>query len=62
MNPHLAKTHSRHAATFFALATGLLFSNCESALSDMEVTDPSVLQTHFVVERTLLDNGTVTDA
>jgi hypothetical protein len=28
-------------------------------LSDIEITDPSVLQTHFTVERTLLDDGTV---
>lgn len=54
----LAK-YSRHAATLFAFAITLFFSNCESALSDIEITDPSVLQTHFVVERALLDNGTV---
>ena len=58
MNPLLAK-HSRHAATLFALATSLLFSNCESALNETEITDPGLLQTHFVVERTLLDDGTV---
>jgi hypothetical protein len=58
MNPLLAK-HSRQAVTFFAFATSLLFSNCESALSDVEITDPGLLQTYFVVERTLQDNGTV---
>lgn len=58
MNSLLAKT-SRRAATLLALATPLLFSSCESALSDMEITDPGVLQTHFVVERALLDDGSV---
>lgn len=59
MDPQLAKKHPRHVATLFALATAFFFSNCESALSDMEVTDPSVLRTTFVAERALLDNGTV---
>lgn len=58
MNPLLAK-QPRRAATWFALAIPLFLSNCESALSDMEITDPSVLQTHFVVERTMLEDGTV---
>jgi hypothetical protein len=58
MNPLVAK-RSRQAATLFAFGIILFFSNCESALSDIEITDPSVLQTHFVVERALLDNGTV---
>jgi hypothetical protein len=58
MNPLLAK-HVRHAAALFALVTPLFFSSCESPLSDVEITDPGVLQTHFVVERALLDNGTV---
>ncbi len=58
MNPILVN-HSRQAAALFAFATTLFFSNCESALSDIEITDPGVLQTNFVVERALLDNGTV---
>src|SRR5687767_5324092 len=58
MNPLLAK-HSRRAATLFAVAIPLFFSSCESALSDMEITDPSLLHTTFVAERALLDNGTV---
>ena len=58
MNPLLAK-HSRQAATFFALATASLFGSCESALNEVEITDPSLLQTHFVVERALLEDGTV---
>lgn len=53
---------SGYAATFFALATTLFFSNCESALNDIEITDPSVLQTHFVVERSVLSDGTVLNA
>lgn len=44
---------------WFALGSIFFLSNCESALSDVEINDPSVLQTHFVVERTLLDDGTV---
>jgi hypothetical protein len=58
MNVLLAK-HARKTATLFAFAIILFFSGCDSALSDVEVTDPAVLQTHFVVERALLDNGTV---
>jgi hypothetical protein len=54
----LAK-HSRQAAALFTFATTLFFSNCDSALSDVEITDPGVLQTHFVVERALLEDGTV---
>jgi hypothetical protein len=50
---------SRLLATLFAVAVTLCFSNCESALSDIEITDPGVLQTHFVVERALLNDGTV---
>lgn len=61
MKSSLAK-HMRHAATLVVLAVTLFFSNCDSALSDVEVTDPAVLQTHFVVERALLDNGTVLSA
>ena len=57
MNPTVK--HARHAATLFVFLVTLFFSNCESALSDVEITDPGVLQTHFVVERALLDNGTV---
>jgi hypothetical protein len=49
----------RHGATLSAFGVILLFSNCESALSDIEITDPSVLQTHFVVERALLNDGTI---
>ena len=52
----------RYAATVFAVLSATCLSNCESALSDIEVTDPSVLQTHFVVERSLLENGTVLSA
>lgn len=51
--------YSRQAATLFAFATTLFFSNCESSLNDIEITDPAVLQTHFVVERTLQNDGTV---
>lgn len=58
MYPHLI-TFGRRAAALFALVITVLFSNCESALSDIEITDPGVLQPHFVVERALLDNGTV---
>lgn len=58
MNSRLPK-HVRQTATLFAFAIISFFSSCDSALSDIEVTDPSVLQTHFVVERALLDNGTV---
>ena len=58
MNPQLAK-RSRHAATLLAFSTALFFSGCESALSDMEITDPSVLRTTFVAERALLNDGTV---
>ena len=59
MNPQLAGRKTRHAATFLAFASAVFFGSCESALSDMEITDPGVLQTHFAVERALLDNGTV---
>lgn len=46
----------------FAAAIILFFSSCESSLNDIEITDPGVLQTHFVVERTLLNDGTVLGA
>jgi hypothetical protein len=55
----LLRKYARPTATLFAFAITLFFSNCDSALSDIEITDPSVLQTHFAVERALLDNGTV---
>lgn len=58
MNPHLTVLSNR-AAKLLACAIPLSFFSCESALSDMEITDPSVLQTHFVVERAVLDDGTV---
>jgi hypothetical protein len=61
MNSVLLK-RSRQAATLLAVATMSFFSNCESALSDIEITDPSVLQTHFVVERSLQSDGTVLSA
>jgi hypothetical protein len=51
--------YSLQTAALFAFAITLTFSNCDSSLSDVEITDPSVLQTHFVVERSLLNNGTV---
>jgi hypothetical protein len=54
----LAK-HARLTATSLALVITLFFSNCDSALSDVDITDPGLLQTHFVVERTMLDDGTV---
>jgi hypothetical protein len=52
----------RNVATLAALTVTLFFTNCESPLSDIEITDPSVLQPHFVVERSLLENGTVLNA
>jgi hypothetical protein len=58
----LITKHARYAATLFAFAITLHFSNCESALSDIEITDPSVLQTNFVVERALLNDGTVVNS
>jgi hypothetical protein len=62
MNAVLLLKRSRQAATLFAVAAMTFFSNCESALSDIEITDPSVLQPHFVVERSLLSDGTVLGA
>jgi hypothetical protein len=58
MNLNFVKT-LRSGATLSAFGFILLFSNCESALSDIEITDPSVLQTHFVVERSLLNDGRI---
>jgi hypothetical protein len=40
----------------------IVFSNCESALSNVEIKDPSLLQTHFVVERSVLNDGSVVQA
>jgi hypothetical protein len=58
MNP--STKSARQVAALFALAITLFFFNgCDSALSDIEITDPGVLQTHFVVERALLDDGTI---
>jgi len=53
---------SNKVATLLALAFTLFFSNCDSPLSDVEVTDPSLLQTNFIVERALLNDGTVLGA
>ncbi len=61
MNRIITK-YSHQAVTLLALSITLFFSNCESALSDIEITDPGVLHTNFVVERTLTDNGTVLGA
>lgn len=58
----LVVRHLRQILALSTFASILFFSNCESPLSDIEITDPSVLQTHFVVERALLDNGTVLNA
>jgi hypothetical protein len=55
----LLKKYAYKTATLLTFAITLFFSHCDSALSDVEVTDPSVLQTHFVVERALLEDGTV---
>jgi hypothetical protein len=44
----------------FLLFAAFSFTGCESPLSDVEITDPSLLQTNFAVERSLLDDGTVT--
>ncbi len=49
----------RHVATLFALGSTVVLSSCESPLSDVEITDPGLLQTHFVVERALLQDGSV---
>jgi hypothetical protein len=54
--------HARHVATLFLFSISLLFSNCDSALSDVEVTDPGALQPHFAVERAMLSDGTVLSA
>jgi len=45
-----------------ALAFALFFNCCDSPLSDIEITDPGLLNTNFVVERALLDDGTVLGA
>lgn len=58
MNPQLAK-YTRRASTLFALAIPLFFSGCESALSDMDITDPGVLRTTFAAERAMLNDGSV---
>jgi hypothetical protein len=56
---NLLVKHSRKVSTLFAFAITLIFSSCESSLSDVELTDPSVLQTYFIVERALLNDGSV---
>jgi hypothetical protein len=58
MNLLLSKS-LRYVSTVCAIGCTLLFSNCDSALSDLEITDPGLLQTHFVVERALLQDGSV---
>lgn len=48
-----------------ALATltlTLLFNRCDSPLSDVEITDPGLIISTFVVERSMVDNGTVLGA
>jgi len=45
-----------------ALALAFCFSNCDSPLSDVEITDPGLLITNFTVERSVSDDGTVLDA
>jgi hypothetical protein len=58
----LSKKFSNKVVTFFALVFTLFFSNCDSPLSDVDVTDPGLLITHFTVERALLNDGTVLGA
>lgn len=53
---------SNKVVTLFAMAFALVFSQCDSPLSDVEITDPSLIQTNFVVERALLNDGTVLGA
>lgn len=55
----LLTNHICRNVILFSFGSIFFLSNCESSLSDVEITDPSVLQTHFVVESTLLDNGSV---
>lgn len=43
-------------AAGFSLAV-IFFSSCDRELSDMEVTDPSVLQPYFAVEHSILADG-----
>lgn len=58
MNPLFAK-RSRLLSTLFALAIATLFWGCESALSDIDITDPGVLITNFSVDRAMQDDGTI---
>ena len=44
------------------VAVASMFTGCDSALSDVEITDPSLLQTHFVVERSLQHDGSVLES
>lgn len=61
MNP-LSTKSTLLTATLFSVATSLLFSSCESPLSDVEITDPGTLITTFSADRTMLDDGTVNTA
>jgi hypothetical protein len=53
---------SNKVAVVFVLVFMSFFSACDSPLSDVEITDPGLLHTSFVVERSLLENGTVLGA
>lgn len=48
-------------ATLFALALVSVFS-CDSPLSDVEVTDPSLLMVNFAAEKSIAADGTVLGA
>jgi hypothetical protein len=58
----LSKKFPGRVVALFATLFTLIFSHCDSPLSDIEVTDPGLLITNFVVERALLDDGTVLGA
>jgi hypothetical protein len=55
----LSSKFLNNVASLIVLTVALSFSGCDSPLSDVEVTDPGLLQTHFVVERALLNDGSV---
>lgn len=54
----MTKKQLVYAMTLVVMAA-TTFTSCESALSDVEITDPSLLRTTFVVERSILDDGSM---
>lgn len=62
LNELLMKKHFNRAVAMVVTAAASMFASCDSALSDVEVTDPSLLMTNFIVGQTVFDDGSTAES